>query len=145
MTVPGNHESNWPGSGSAWNTSSIDSGGECGVVNTHRFPMPAPSTLEAPWYSFNAGPVHFVGISTEHALSRDSPQLTWLAADLAAAKDARWKVLSAHRFFYVDSSTVRAVWLCRCAGDGPKSHCHVIRQTVTAPPAARCWMTAWRS
>jgi hypothetical protein len=111
MTVPGNHESCWPGTGSAWNTSSLDSGGECGLTYTHRFPMPAPATYAAPWYSFDAGPVHFTHISTEHALGAGSPQLAWLAADLAAASAAGlpWKVLSAHRFFYVDSSTVRCV------------------------------------
>jgi hypothetical protein len=109
MTVTGNHESCWPGSGSAWNTSSLDSGGECGLTYAHRFPMPAPATYAAPWYSFDAGPVHFTHISTEHALGAGSPQLAWLAADLAAAAAAGlpWKVLSAHRFFYIDSSTVR--------------------------------------
>lgn len=30
MTAPGNHESDWPGFGSAYNTSSLDSGGEAG-------------------------------------------------------------------------------------------------------------------
>jgi hypothetical protein len=117
MTAPGNHEANWPGVGSAWNTGSLDSGGECGVTYTHRFRMPPPAARDAPWYSFDAGPVHFITVSTEHDLSAESPQLAWLAADLAtaAAANATWKVLSAHRFFYVDSSTVRAsCHVCLC-------------------------------
>lgn len=102
-----------PGVGDAWNTSSLDSGGECGAVYAHRFPMPPPASRAAPYYSFDAGPVHFVMLSTEHSLAADSQQLAWLRADmeaLAAAGDARlpWTVVSAHRFFYVDSSTVRA-------------------------------------
>jgi 3',5'-cyclic AMP phosphodiesterase CpdA len=113
-TVPGNHESNWPGVASSWNTSSLDSGGECGAAYTHRFPMPAPASRDAPWYSVDAGPVHFVHFSTEHDVSPGASQLAWLAADLAAARaaGARWIVLVAHRFFYVQSSTVRAR-LCR--------------------------------
>lgn len=106
LTVPGNHESCWPGAGTAWNTSSLDSGGECGVAYARRFPMPRPASAAAPWYSFSSGPVHFVAISTEHDLSPSSPQLAWLEADLAAAAEAAvpWKVLIAHRFFYIDSS-----------------------------------------
>lgn len=31
----GNHETCWPGSGDAWNTSSLDSGGECVGASVH--------------------------------------------------------------------------------------------------------------
>jgi hypothetical protein len=49
-----------------------------------------------------------VHLSTEHDLSASSPQLAWLRADLQAARrrlDVPWVIVSAHRFFYVDSST----------------------------------------
>ena len=108
LTTIGNHESCWPGStASAWNTSSLDSGGECGVTYAHRFVMPPPASLNSPWYSYTSGPVHFVHLSTEHDLSRDSPQLSWLRADLAARQRSgvSWVIVSAHRFFYVSSST----------------------------------------
>ena len=106
LTTIGNHESCWPGSASAWNTS-LDSGGECGVAYAHRFIMPPPASLASPWYSYTSGPVHFVHLSTEHDLSSDSPQLSWLRADLAARPRAGvpWVIVSAHRFFYVSSST----------------------------------------
>ena len=106
MTLPGNHESCWPGVGSAWTVQNLDSGGEGGAVYSHLFPMPPPATFAAPWYSFDAGAVHFVQLSTEHDLSAFSPQVRWLAADLAVAAAARtrWIVVNAHRFFYVDSS-----------------------------------------
>ena len=108
LTTIGNHESCWPGStASAWNTSSLDSGGECGVTYAHRFIMPAPASLASPWYSYTTGPVHFVHLSTEHDLSHDSLQLSWLHTDLAARQrtGVPWVIVSAHRFFYVSSST----------------------------------------
>ena len=108
LTTIGNHESCWPGStASAWNTSSLDSGGECGVAYAHRFIMPPPASLASPWYSYTSGPVHFVHLSTEHDLSYDSPQLSWLRTDLAARQRAGvpWVIVSAHRFFYISSST----------------------------------------
>jgi hypothetical protein len=95
---------NWPRVGSAWNTSSLDSGGEGGVAYSHRFPMPPPATWAAPWYSFDVAGVHFVALSTEHDMSASSPQVVWLEADLSANEGARWKVVSAHRFFYADTS-----------------------------------------
>ena len=70
--------------------------------------MPSPARLEAPWFSFSSGPIHFVHLSTEHDLSRFSPQLAWLRADLLAARrrlDVPCVIVSAHRFLYVDSST----------------------------------------
>ena len=105
MTCPGNHESDWPHVGTAWNTSSLDSGGEGGVAYSHLFPMPAPSTSAAPWYSFDIGRVHIAVLSTEADVSAGSEQVEWLAADLAAAAAADWKIVMAHRFFYIDSST----------------------------------------
>ena len=69
--------------------------------------MPPPASLASPWYSYTSGPVHFVHLSTEHDLSYDSPQLSWLRTDLAARQRAGvpWVIVSAHRFFYISSST----------------------------------------
>lgn len=108
MTLPGNHECNWPGYNTAFNVSSLDSGGEACVAYAHRFPMPAPSSLAAPWYSFQAGDACIWMLSTEHDLSADSPQLAWLAQDLQANSAAVWKVVASHRFFHADSSTPEA-------------------------------------
>ena len=40
MTVPGNHERDWPGSGDRFQGKSWDSGGECGVAYNRRTNMP---------------------------------------------------------------------------------------------------------
>lgn len=40
MTVPGNHERDWPGSGDRYKGKSFDSGGECGVAYNRRMNMP---------------------------------------------------------------------------------------------------------
>lgn len=66
--------------------------------------MPPPSTARAPWYSFDAGPVHFVALSTENDLSAVSSQVAWLTSDLAA-NTRPWTVVSAHRFMYISSSS----------------------------------------
>ena len=66
--------------------------------------MPFPSSAASPWYSFDAGGVHWAMLSTEHDLSATSPQLKWLDADLAAA-NATWLLVGAHRFLYADSSS----------------------------------------
>ena len=105
MTLPGNHEENWPFYNSAFNVSSLDSGGEAGIAYAHRFPMPSPSSLSSPWYSWAAGDAHIWMLSTEHDLSTGSPQLVWLAQDLQANSAAVWKIVAAHRFFFADSST----------------------------------------
>ena len=63
MTLIGNHERDWPDSGSA--RGEYDSGGECGIPYEKRFIMPT-SALDKPWYSFDFGPIHFIFISTEH-------------------------------------------------------------------------------
>jgi hypothetical protein len=53
------------------------------------------------WYSFDHGPAHYTFIDSEESQDAGSPQLTWLAADLAAA-DARrattpWLFVAQHR------------------------------------------------
>jgi hypothetical protein len=107
MTLPGNHESNWPQYGTAFNTASLDSGGEAGLVYSFRFPMPPPASADAPWYSFDAGDAHIAMLSTEHDLSAASAQIVWLEQDLAAAAAAekRWRIVAAHRFFFADTSS----------------------------------------
>ena len=96
-----------------------DSGGECGVPATLRFPMPWTAGASGPWYSFNYGSVHVTVMSTEHPFEAGSPQYAWLKADLeeaALARDTatfdatnttasapRWLVFMGHRPFYVNS------------------------------------------
>lgn len=84
MTGQGNHEQDWPGTGTFATGSPLngrDSGGECGVPTQQRFvmptdtsdngggsdrPIPNPTAWAVPtWYSFDQGPVHFVMVNTE--------------------------------------------------------------------------------
>jgi hypothetical protein len=82
MTVDGNHERDWPTSGSVWN--GTDSGGECGVALSRRFHMPNPSPYDETWWSINWGPVHFLVFSTEHSFNESSVQYQWIKHDLAS-------------------------------------------------------------
>jgi hypothetical protein len=104
MASIGNHESNWPGHGDAFNVSNGDSGGECGVAYDARLPMPGAAP-GAPWYSFEFGPVHFTQMSTEHGFAPGTPQYDFLAADLASVNRSvtPWLIFSGHRPFYIDS------------------------------------------
>ena len=68
-----------------------------------RYPMPSgPQAGAVPpfWYSFRVGNVHICSGSSEHDYSIDSPQIAWIAADLAraAADDSiEWIIFSVHR------------------------------------------------
>jgi len=98
MTAIGNHERDWPGGIIAVE----DSGGECGVPYDLRFPMPG-TDRDAPWYSFDHGPVHFTVISSEHDLD---DQYKFVIKDLAAVNRTitPWVVFATHRPLYVSST-----------------------------------------
>uniref|UniRef100_A0A803MYF6 Purple acid phosphatase Fn3-like domain-containing protein n=1 Tax=Chenopodium quinoa TaxID=63459 RepID=A0A803MYF6_CHEQI len=72
MTAIGNHERDYPGSGSMYITT--DSGGECGIPYETYFRMPT-SAKDKPWYSIEQGPVHFTVISTEHDWKPNSEEV----------------------------------------------------------------------
>ena len=101
MVVQGNHERDWPGSGSAF--SNFGSGGECGVPMEARFPMPTPSKRQEDyWYSFEQGPAHFLMMDTEVSAWNGSSQLAFIEADLSAVDRLRtpWVIFGGHRPMY---------------------------------------------
>ena len=104
MTAIGNHEQDWSGHGDTFNVSNEDSGGECGAAYDARLPMPG-TQRDRPWYSFEAGPVHFTVMSTEHAWAPGSEQYAFLEADLAAVNRSLtpWLLFVGHRPFVIDS------------------------------------------
>eukprot|EP01031_Cornospumella_fuschlensis_P010169 gene10169-12470_t len=104
LTTVGNHESDWYNSASLYNNS--DSGGECGILTTRLIPMPAPATTNAPWWSYEVGLMHFIGISTEHPYTIGSPQYLWLESDLKAIDRTRtpWVIFGGHRAMYLNSN-----------------------------------------
>ena len=97
LTTVGNHESDWWGSVSYYQNH--DSGGECGQVSTKLFPMPHPATTDKPWWSYDIGLIHFVGMSTEHNYTNGSEQWNWLKADLESVDRGRtpWIIFGGHR------------------------------------------------
>lgn len=96
-TVPllvghGNHERDWWGSGSTCFQNSVDSGGECGVPVSTRYPMPwagvsagASNPNNGTWFSLAEGPMYFVMLNSELPLNATwSAQYQYLEATLKA-------------------------------------------------------------
>ncbi len=104
LTTVGNHESDWYSSASLY--SNADSGGECGVLTTQLLPMPAPATTNEPWWSYDVGMIHFIGMSTEHNYDIGSKQWLWLENDLKNVDRTvtPWIVFGGHRAMYLDST-----------------------------------------
>ncbi|KAJ7525705.1 hypothetical protein O6H91_17G062300 [Diphasiastrum complanatum] len=96
LTAIGNHERDFPESGSFYTTT--DSGGECGVPYETHFQMPIQGK-DMPWYSIELGPVHFTIMSTEHNWTLGSDQYNWIANDLASVNRTRtpWLIFTGHR------------------------------------------------
>jgi len=103
MVCIGNHERDWPNSGSYYQ--GTDSGGECGVPHERRFPMPRPSLDEA-WYGFDYGSAHFVLMSTEHDFGTNSTQYKFLDQHMQNVDRSKtpWLIFAGHRPMYVDST-----------------------------------------
>jgi len=108
MVTMGNHERDWPQSGST--AGDTDSLGECGVPALTRFLMPYQTDklppLDEPWYALTLGCTLVVAISTEHDLSPGSPQHAFLAQTLQNVDRAitPWVILEGHRPYYISSS-----------------------------------------
>lgn len=103
LTTVGNHETDWPGTASYYN--GTDSGGECGITTTTLMPLPAPAVTNAPWWSYDVGLIHFVGMSTEHDYTIDSAQYLWLENDLKNVNRTLtpWVIFGGHRPMYINS------------------------------------------
>jgi len=69
-------------------------------------PMPSPATTNEPWWSYDVGLLHLVGMSTEHNFTIGSPQYLWLEADLAAVNRSvtPWVIFGGHRAMYINSN-----------------------------------------
>ena len=100
QTIDGNHERDWPNSGSA--TGGTDSGGECGIAIARRFHMPNKQ-MDAPpmhtWWSLDFGPVHFTVISTELSFNTSSEQYAFVKQDWEAVDRSKtpFLLLAGHR------------------------------------------------
>ncbi|RCV32180.1 hypothetical protein SETIT_6G237200v2 [Setaria italica] len=119
----GNHEYDWPSQ--PWKPSwaaniynGKDSGGECGIPYSIKFRMPGnssfPTGTGAPetrnlYYSFDAGVVHFVYMSTETDFTQGSDQYNFIKADLEHVNQSRtpYIVFQGHRPMYTSSNETK--------------------------------------
>jgi hypothetical protein len=103
LSTVGNHESDWP---NHTFYPVYDSGGECGVATTRLMPQPAPATTDKPWWSYDVGLIHFVGMSSEHNFTTGSEQWLWLKNDLESVDRAvtPWVLYGSHRPMYINSN-----------------------------------------
>ncbi|XP_072956300.1 probable inactive purple acid phosphatase 2 [Typha angustifolia] len=118
----GNHEYDWPLQ--PWRPEwaltvyRTDGGGECGIPYSLRFRMPGNSSLltrtGSPdtrnlYYSFDAGVVHFLYISTETNFLQGSNQYNFIKADLESVDRSKtpFIVVQGHRPMYTTSDETR--------------------------------------
>ncbi|KAJ8510982.1 hypothetical protein OPV22_001416 [Ensete ventricosum] len=96
MLASGNHERDWPNTGSFYGTT--DSGGECGVLAETMFYIPAENSAKY-WYSTDFGMFHFCIADTEHDWREGSEQYKFIEHCLASAdrKKQPWLIFAAHR------------------------------------------------
>ncbi|GMN56632.1 hypothetical protein TIFTF001_025742 [Ficus carica] len=96
MVASGNHERDWPDSGSFFEPP--DSGGECGVVAETMFYVPADNRAKF-WYSADYGMFKFCVADSEHDWRAGSEQYKWIEKCLASADRRKqpWLIFIAHR------------------------------------------------
>ncbi|OMO84083.1 hypothetical protein CCACVL1_11005 [Corchorus capsularis] len=96
MVASGNHERDWPNSGSFYDTT--DSGGECGVPAETMFYFPAENRAKF-WYSADYGLFHFCIADSEHDWREGSEQYRFIEKCLASVDRHRqpWLIFAAHR------------------------------------------------
>ncbi|THU58725.1 hypothetical protein C4D60_Mb03t17450 [Musa balbisiana] len=111
MIGRGNHERDWPGTGSFYQNT--DSGGECGVLSETMFYVPAENRAKL-WYSTDYGMFHFCIADTEHDWRPGTEQYSFIEHCLSSVDRQKqpWLIFLAHRVlgyssadFYGDEGT----------------------------------------
>ncbi|XP_061985559.1 probable inactive purple acid phosphatase 1 isoform X2 [Populus nigra] len=107
MVASGNHERDWPGTGSFYGNS--DSGGECGVLAETMFYVPAENRANF-WYSTDYGMFRFCIADTEHDWREGTEQYKFIEHCLASVDRQKqpWLIFLAHRVLGYSSSTFYA-------------------------------------
>ncbi|XP_062168602.1 probable inactive purple acid phosphatase 27 [Alnus glutinosa] len=103
MVASGNHERDWPDSGSFYQNT--DSGGECGVFAETMFYVPAENRAKF-WYSTDYGMFHFCIADSEHDWREGTEQYKFIKHCLASADRRKqpWLIFAAHRVLGYSSS-----------------------------------------
>ena len=96
MMSSGNHERDWPGSSSFYQTT--DSGGECGGPTETEFYMPTKNKDKF-WYEADYGMFHFCVADSEEDWRQGSEQWLWLDKCLGSVdrRSQPWLIFLAHR------------------------------------------------
>lgn len=96
MIASGNHERDWPNSGSFYDVT--DSGGECGVLAETMFYVPAENRAKF-WYATDYGMFRFCIADTEHDWREGSEQYKFIEHCLATVDRQKqpWLIFAAHR------------------------------------------------
>ncbi|XP_061347308.1 probable inactive purple acid phosphatase 1 isoform X1 [Gastrolobium bilobum] len=96
MIASGNHERDWPGTGSFYQN--MDSGGECGVLAETMFYVPASNRAKF-WYSIDYGMFRFCIADTEHDWREGTEQYKFIEHCLATVDRQKqpWLIFLAHR------------------------------------------------
>ncbi|GJN10516.1 hypothetical protein PR202_ga28615 [Eleusine coracana subsp. coracana] len=109
MIASGNHERDWPNTGSFYN--GTDSGGECGVLAETMYYTPTENRANY-WYSTDYGMFRFCIADSEHDWREGTEQYKFIENCLATVdrKKQPWLIFMAHRvlgyssdFFYAQS------------------------------------------
>ncbi|KAM7477658.1 hypothetical protein LguiA_025871 [Lonicera macranthoides] len=111
MIASGNHERDWPGTGSFYGN--MDSGGECGVLAETMFYVPAENRAKF-WYYTDYGMFRFCIADTEHDWREGTEQFNFIEHCLASVDRQKqpWLIFLAHRVlgyssgsYYVDKGS----------------------------------------
>ncbi|XP_026381155.1 probable inactive purple acid phosphatase 1 isoform X2 [Papaver somniferum] len=96
MVASGNHERDWPGTGSFYGNT--DSGGECGVPAETMYYVPADNRAKY-WYSTDYGMFKFCIADTEHDWREGTEQYKFIEQCFASADRQKqpWLIFLAHR------------------------------------------------
>ncbi|PPE01404.1 hypothetical protein GOBAR_DD01585 [Gossypium barbadense] len=107
MIASGNHERDWPGSGSFYGNK--DSGGECGVLAETMFYVPTENRAKF-WYSTDYGMFRFCVADTEHDWREGTEQYQFIEHCLASVDRQKqpWLIFLAHRVLGYSSATFYA-------------------------------------
>ncbi|GJZ20730.1 ABC transporter G family member 17-like protein [Tanacetum coccineum] len=108
MVASGNHERDWPNSGSFYENN--DSGGECGVLAETMFYVPAENRAKF-WYSTDYGMFRFCIADTEHDWREGTEQYKFIEHCLASVDRQKqpWLIFFAHLVLGYSSTSFYAV------------------------------------
>ncbi|XP_021638176.2 probable inactive purple acid phosphatase 1 isoform X2 [Hevea brasiliensis] len=108
MIASGNHERDWPGTGSFYGN--MDSGGECGVLAETMFYVPAENRAKF-WYSTDYGMFRFCVADTEHDWREGTEQYKFIENCLASVDRQKqpWLIFLTHRVLGYSSCITYAI------------------------------------